>query len=175
MKRIVPVFTMLALLLQGCSSGKYPDIGYTSEFSIVNEYLKTAQINCYRYSRSTKGAFKLNQAVNTQKFSQHRFAYSMIDGRQLECDDCPKCYHTSKGYDLKVFVHDLKENKHHVAFNKMVMGHKLVPPDSEGIPALLKIWIKGSARNRFDLIFYRFEKTAYAANTRKPDVQLMGD
>lgn len=159
----------------GCTRSRYPDLGAVSEYAIVNNYLKTAQINCYQYSREKKGAFSINQALITHKYSRHRYAYSVIDGRQLECEDCPKCYNNSKGYDLKIFVHDSEQNKHYLAFNKMVMRHELLAPDSKNTPALLKIWIKGSTRNRFDQIYYRFENTAFTATTRRPDVSLMGD
>ncbi|USO01303.1 MAG: hypothetical protein H6849_04400 [Alphaproteobacteria bacterium] len=161
------------LIVGGCGGlGQYASGEKISPYALVNTYAQSARDNCFQYSRKEKAVFDFGQALQETRFSAHRYVYSLIDGRKMSCKDCQRCFNTANGYDLKAFVHDRKEKKDHLAFNKMVLRHELVTPSSENTPALLKVWIRGSQRTHIDLIFYAYENGTYIANSRKADVSL---
>lgn len=136
----------------------------------IDEYLALAQENCKRFSRLNQGKFSYTQAVKHLQYSKHDFEYYFIDGRYLECEDCPSCYHTDNGYDLKVFVRH-KAGPLMLAFNRIVLRYELLDPSAPDTAATLKVIVRGTPKTQKDAIYLKFDGKEYQAISRDPDVR----
>lgn len=168
--RLLSVFVLF--FLSSCSffsSKSSPKTGGISE-PVIEEFIRLAEENCQKFSRVNRVRFAYNQAVKHIQYSNHDYDYYVIDGRHLECDDCPSCYHTDYGYDVKVFVR-LKSGPLLLGFNRIVIDYKLIDPTDKESPAILKVIVRGNPKTQKDAIYLKFDGQAYQAVSRDPDVK----
>lgn len=166
---ILNFFFFLAIInLSACT--RTPATFHGLSEPVIQSYLNMAQENCQRFSRINQVNFQYTQAVKRIQYCKHNFEYYIIDGRFLRCDDCPSCYHTDNGYDLKVFVRE-GGGPLLLAFNRIVLRYELLDPDGENAASILKVVVQGAPRPQKDAIYLKYDGRQYQAVSRDPDVR----